>query len=86
MTNNTELQTVKEALEKIMPLTLPTPGTPIAPNIGKDLMEIEQKYYDEDIAKQQQMNLNTTNKDAQKLGESEYVPKGHDKVVERELI
>lgn len=50
------------------------------------LMHIEKKYYDEDIAKQQAMNINTTNKEAQRLGESEYVPMGSDKVVERELI
>lgn len=50
------------------------------------LMHIEQKYYEEDIAKQQQMNINTTNQEAQRLGDNEYVPKGSDKVVERELI
>ena len=50
------------------------------------LMHIEQKYYEEDIAKQQDMNINTTNKEAQRLGDSEYVPMGKDKVVERELI
>ena len=50
------------------------------------LMHIEQKYYDEDIAKQQQMNNDTTNKEAQRLGESEYVPKGSEQVVERQLI
>ena len=50
------------------------------------LMQIEQKYYDQDIAKQQELNINTTNKEAQRLGESEYVPKGSDQVVERELI
>ena len=50
------------------------------------LMHIEQRYYDEDIAKQQQMNNDTTNKEAQSLGESEYVPKGSEQVVERELI
>ena len=50
------------------------------------LMHIEQKYYDEDIAAQQQQNINTTNNEAQTLGSNEYVPKGSDKVVERELI
>ena len=50
------------------------------------LMHIEQKYYDEDIAKQQQMNTNTTNAEAQRLGEEEYVPMGSKQVVERELI
>ena len=50
------------------------------------LMHIEQKYYDEDIAKQQQMNINTTNAEAQQLGEEEYIPKGSSQVVERELI
>ena len=50
------------------------------------LMQIEQKYYEEDIQRQQDMNINTTNKEAQRLGDSEYVPMGQDKVVERELI
>lgn len=50
------------------------------------LMQIEQKYYEEDIQRQQDMNINTTNKEAQRLGDSEYVPKGSDQVVERELI
>lgn len=31
-----------DALEKILPLTLPAPNTPIPPNIAKDLIEIEQ--------------------------------------------
>lgn len=50
------------------------------------LMEIEQKYYDEDIAKQQQMNIDTTGRQAQKLGEDEYVPMGRESVTEREII
>ena len=50
------------------------------------LMHIEQKYYEEDIKRQQDMNINTTNTEAQRLGDSEYVPLGKDKVVERELI
>ena len=50
------------------------------------LMEIEQKYYDEDIASQQKQNVETTTNKAQKLGEDEYVPMGHKSVVEREII
>lgn len=52
------------------------------------LMEIEKKYYDEDIQKQQDLNISTTNEQAQKLGESEYVPLGRNAVVqkEREII
>tara|TARA_R110000823_G_scaffold273974_2_gene392949 strand:- start:63 stop:458 length:396 start_codon:yes stop_codon:yes gene_type:complete len=50
------------------------------------LMRIEQKYYDEDIAKQQKMNIETTAKQAQKLGEDEYVPMGRQDVAEREII
>lgn len=50
------------------------------------LMEIEQEHYDEDIAKQQQMNIDTTGKQAQKLGEEEYVPMGRESVTEREII
>jgi len=50
------------------------------------LMHIEQKYYEEDIKRQQDMNINTTNTEAQRLGDSEYVPMGSNKVVERELI
>ena len=65
-------------------------GDPVTvPGGGGDtlyLMHIEQKYYDEDIAKQQQMNINTTNAEAQRLGEEEYVPMGSKQVVERELI
>jgi hypothetical protein len=50
------------------------------------LMRIEQKYYDEDIAKQQKMNIETTARQAQKLGEDEYVPMGRQDVTEREII
>ena len=50
------------------------------------LMEIEQKYYDEDIKKQQDLNIDTTRKQAQTLGDEEYVPDGHKSVVEREII
>lgn len=50
------------------------------------LMEIEQKYYDEDIERQQKMNIDTTAKQAQTLGDSEYVPGERSHVVEREII
>ncbi len=50
------------------------------------LMHIEQKHYDEDIAKQQQQNLDTTANQAQALGEDEYVPMGRNAVTEREII
>ena len=50
------------------------------------LMQIEQKYYEEDIQKQQKLNINTTAEQAQKLGESEYVPLGREQVTEREII
>ena len=50
------------------------------------LMEIEQSLYNEDMAAQQERNINTTNKEAQRLGEEEYIPKGHSQVTEREII
>ena len=50
------------------------------------LMQIEQQYYEEDMKRQQDLNINTTNTEAQRLGDSEYVPMGKDKVVEREII
>ena len=50
------------------------------------LMEIEQEYYDQDIAAQQARNIDTTAKQAQTLGEDEYVPMGKKSVVEREII
>jgi len=50
------------------------------------LMEIEEHYYKEDMAAQQKRNMDATQQSVQQLGESEYVPKGHDKVVTRELI
>jgi len=49
-------------------------------------MRIEQKYYDKDIAAQQAMNIDSTAKQAQKLGEEEYVPMGRQQVTEREII
>lgn len=49
-------------------------------------MEIEQKYYDEDMARQQKQNIETTNNQAQALGEDEYVPMGRKAVTEREII
>ena len=67
--------------ERKEPVTVPAGG-------GETLylMHIEQKYYDEDIKSQQEQNINTTNKEAQMLGDNEYVPKGKDAVVEREII
>ena len=50
------------------------------------LMEIEQKYYDEEIAAQQKRNIDATQKTLQTLGEDEYVPMGQKNVVEREII
>ena len=63
------------------PLTVPAGG-------GEThyAMCIEEKYHDEDIAKQQQRNIDSTQKQAQKLGEEEYVPRGQTSVVEREII
>ena len=49
-------------------------------------MEIEQKYYDEDIASQQAREIDTTQGKLQELGDSEYIPMGREKVVEREII
>lgn len=50
------------------------------------LMRIEQQYYDEDMERQQKQNIETTAKQAQKLGEDEYVPMGRNQVTEREII
>ncbi len=50
------------------------------------LMEIKQKYYDEDMAAQQARNIETTQGKVQHLGEKEYVPMGRKSVVERDLI
>ena len=50
------------------------------------LMEIEKKHYDEDMASQQKLNIDATAKQAQELGDNEYVPKGKDAVTEREII
>ena len=50
------------------------------------LMEIEQEYYDEDMADQQARNIDATQKNIQSLGEDEYVPMGQKNVVEREII
>lgn len=67
--------------ERNEPITVPAGG-------GETmyLMHIEQRYYDEDIKKQQELNISTTAKQAQKLGEEEYIPKGHQQVTEREII
>jgi len=54
------------------------------------LMHIEQKYYDEDIDRQQQRNIDATKKQAQSLGEDEYVPMDNGvqrkSVAQREII
>lgn len=50
------------------------------------LMRIDQKTYDEDMKTQQQRNIDATQKQAQKLGEEEYVPMSQSSVVEREII
>ena len=50
------------------------------------LMEIEQKYYDKDMAAQQARNIDATQQAIQTLGQDEYVPMGQKNVVEREII
>jgi hypothetical protein len=50
------------------------------------LMEIPQHLYDEDMAAQQARNIDATQGNIQALGDSEYVPKGQQSVVEREII
>ncbi len=50
------------------------------------LMEIEQKYYDEDRAAEQRRVTDTTMQQAQTLGDSEYVPMGRKQVAERDII
>jgi hypothetical protein len=50
------------------------------------LMEIPQRYYDEDMEAQQKRNIETDQSKLQALGESEYVPKGQTNVVERDII
>ena len=63
------------------PLTVPAGG-----GDTHYAMRIEQKYYDEDIAAQQRLNIDATAKQAQTLGEEEYVPMGKSHVAEREII
>jgi hypothetical protein len=67
--------------ERGEPLTVPAGG-----GESHYLMRIEQKYYDEDMEKQQQLNIDATAKQAQALGEDEYVPMGKTSVTEREII
>ncbi len=50
------------------------------------LMEIPQRYYDEDMAAQQKRNIDTDQGKLQALGDSEYLPMGRDQVVERDII
>lgn len=50
------------------------------------LMEIKQEYYDQDMAAQQDRNIDATQKNIQTLGQDEYVPMGQKNVVEREII
>jgi hypothetical protein len=63
------------------PLTVPAGG-------GEThyAMCIETKYHDEDIAAQQKQNIDATAKQAQSLGEEEYVPLGKTHVAERDII
>jgi len=66
--------------DKGQPITVPSGETTLY------LMHIEDKYYQEDMERQQKQNIETTAKQAQSLGEEEYIPKGHSKVAEREII
>jgi len=50
------------------------------------LMEIEERYYKEDMADQQKRNIDATQKNIQSLGPDEYVGMGQNSVVEREII
>ena len=48
------------------------------------LMQIENKYYQEDCTKTQQQIINTSEQETQNLKEHEYVPGGRQNVLERE--
>ena len=65
-------------------------GDPITVPAGSGemhyLMCVQQEYYNEDIAAQQKLNIDSTAKQAQALGEEEYVPMGRQNVAEREII
>jgi len=50
------------------------------------LMEIPQEYYDKDMKAQQDRNIETDQKNLQRLGEDEYVPMGQNAVIERDII
>jgi hypothetical protein len=50
------------------------------------LMRLPMDLYQEDMAAQQKRNIDATQKDVQALGDSEYVPMGQNKVVERDII
>ena len=50
------------------------------------LMRIKLEYYHEDMARQQEQNINTSTKEARQLGDNEYVPMGQKSVVERDII
>lgn len=50
------------------------------------LMRLPMEYYREDMAAQQKRNIDATQKDVQALGDSEYLPMGQTKVVERDII
>lgn len=70
-----------KVIEDGQPKTLPAGG-----GFTLYLMEIEQKYYNEDMEAQQQRNIDATQKQAQTLGEDEYVPMGRRSVAERDII
>ncbi len=71
----------EHVLENGKPITVPAGNGDV-----HYLMEVEQRYYDEDIAAQQKLNIDATQKNVQALGDDEYVPMGQDNVVTREII
>lgn len=61
--------------------------TPAGRGLYHYLMQIEQKYYDDDMAKQQKMVTETTRKAVKiKKDQSEYSPEGEELAVTREII
>lgn len=60
--------------------------TPAGKGLTHYLIRLEQHHYDADMKKQQDKITKTTNVSAQEVGEHEYVPKGRQNVVEREIL
>jgi len=82
-----ELESAQAAYYEFVTVEGKKYSTPAGQGLNHYLMQIEQKYYDQDMIKQQEMVTETTRQAVKvKKAQGEYSPEGEDLAVTRDII